>query len=418
MDEIMNMPDALSKYYDTLTQGLPDRDEHHHGHHHMMDVSRPMEADAFRHKAMKCREELKDKCCKHLIVDIYTKILPLDQDFKDGHHGQCCSDVDKMLAAKGMNGVQYLKSCSDATHAPLVEYLLRSVDTIANEYFREAEEELKTAKENEEKIAEPETPDPEKDEELANQLVDVKKDTEYEDFIERLKKKTINRIVSDVSKIISDKKQEADMTFTTPDEPEESPVGEAVDYIHKKLWNKSIDANEIQDDIIGYAIREATMNHMDNCFRQPEASFREYASRIRLGHGYLITEAAVQELTEKAVNKPNDADNVDKPKAPKIKVFDKVSWQVDNGMDHDVVVNHFTMVFKWLKKHDMLSNDGKEIASAGVDDDTALDEQLVTEEGKTFLTKYYDKIIKEDKYDASQGKKLFDSYYRDFTAKK
>lgn len=307
MDEIMNTPDALSKYYDTLTQGLPDRDEHHHhGHHHMMDVSRPMEADAFRHKAMKCREELKNKCCKHLIVDIYTKILPLDQDFKDGHHGQCCSDVDKMLAAKGMNGVQYLKSCSDATHAPLVEYLLRSVDTIANEYFREAEEELKTAKENEEKIAEPETPDPEKDEELANQLVDVKKDTEYEDFIERLKKKTINRIVSDVSKIISDKKQEADMTFTTPDEPEESPVGEAVDYIQKKLWNKSIDANEIQDDIIGYAIREATMNHMDNCFRQSEASFREYASRIRLGKGYLITESTVQELIRKASKTEND----------------------------------------------------------------------------------------------------------------
>ena len=86
------------------------------------------------------------------------------------------------------------------------------------------------------------------------------------------------------------------MEFKTPEKEEESPVAEAVDYINKQLWKENKNLDSIQDDVIAYAIREATLNQMDLCFKQPYSSFREYASRIRMGKGYLITENAVNEL--------------------------------------------------------------------------------------------------------------------------
>ena len=296
MDINGNNPGLLGQYYDDLKNEMHGKHSGRPNDGGMIDVSHPIGQDTFLHKAMKCRDELKDKCAKRIIVDIYTKILPLDKDYIDGHHGKCCDDVDKMLDDKKMTGIQYLKSCSNATKAPLVEYILRSLDTIANNYYQEAKDEMEDAKENQEKVPEPETPDPEQDDEIASQLVDIKKDTEYEDFIEKLKKKTINRIVADVSKIITDKKEESNMEFKTPEKEEESPVAEAVDYINKQLWKENKNLDSIQDDVIAYAIREATLNQMDLCFKQPYSSFREYASRIRMGKGYLITENAVNEL--------------------------------------------------------------------------------------------------------------------------
>lgn len=319
MDPTMNPDmnsDSLTQFYNNLKDRLVKGPEgpvtpgrgpemsrpmhpHHHPHHHggMMDVSHPAGEDLWRHKMLKCRDELKDRCCKHLILDIYCKILPLDKEYVDHHHGMCKGDVDQMLKAKNMNAVQYLTSCYESTHAPLLEYLMRSTDMIARQYMEEAEEEVKNAKENEEKVPEPETPDPESDENIQNQLVDVKSDTEYDDFIDKLKKKTINKIVSDVSKIINDKKQENEMTFTT--DKEESPVGEAVDYLQKQLWNESQNMTpEIQEQMIGMAIREATLHQFDVCFRQPTGIFKEYASHIRLGKGYLINESAVAELKD------------------------------------------------------------------------------------------------------------------------
>ena len=300
-------PDSLSKFYDTLKDRLvkPNMDgliypgnPHEHDHGGMMDVSHPMGMDQWRHKALKCREKLKEDCCKHLIVDIYCHILPLDKEYIAGHRGQCVNDINQMLAAKNMTGLQYLQSCSDSTKAPLMEYILRSIDTIGKQYMEDAEEEVKVAQANGENVPEPEAPSPDTNDDVESQLVDVKKDTEYNDFMDKLKQKTINKIVSDVSKIINDKQQENDMTFKTPTEkPDESAVAEAVDFLQKKLWTESDDMSPAaQEAMIGMAIREATMFIMDQCFRQPMSSFSEYASRMHFGKGYIINESALDDL--------------------------------------------------------------------------------------------------------------------------
>ena len=53
-----------------------------------------------------------------------------------------------------------------------------------------------------------------------------------------------------------------------------------------------------QENVIGMAIREATLNEMDTVFCLPGSTFREFASRIRMGHGTIITESTITAFME------------------------------------------------------------------------------------------------------------------------
>lgn len=301
----------LTQFYDELKQKL-NNDEAPASN--MMDVkmgpggfNNSPNAMAWRNKAVQCCNHLKDDCHKHLLLDIYCKILPLDQEFIHGHHGMMKHDIDSMLANKGMSATQYMTSCYEATNAPLLEFIIRSVNNIGKNYMKEAEETLADAQKNDETVAPPENPSTE-DENIQTQLVDIKKDHEYEDFIDKLKQKTINKIVSDVSKIISDKKEEKDMTFdTTPvadvEEKMESTTSIALNYLQQKLMKENTEITpDMQNEIIGMAIRESTLNQFDVVFRQPAGVFREFSSRIRFGKGILINESTVNYFKESANN--------------------------------------------------------------------------------------------------------------------
>ncbi|MCM1232972.1 MAG: hypothetical protein NC489_22835, partial [Ruminococcus flavefaciens] len=218
-------------------------------------------------------------------------------------HGQMVGDVDAMLANKGCTASQYLTSAYESTHAPLLEFVLRATNKIGDLYMEAANDKLKDAQEKDIELPPPEAPSVE-DEDISSQLVDVKKDTEYENFIDKLKEKTVNKIVSDVSKIIAGKKEEKDMTFsTTPSDQEaatESTVAVGLNYIMKKFMESHTDAidESVQDNLMGLAIREATLNQMDTVFKIPGTTFREFATRIRMGHGALITESAISSFME------------------------------------------------------------------------------------------------------------------------
>lgn len=271
----------------------------------MMPDSQHPGALAFRQKALDECDKLKEKCCKHMILDIYCHVLPLDADYIHGHHGQMCSDVDNMLASKNMSATQYLTSCSDATKAPLLEFVMRAIDNIGKAFMEKADEELKDAQKQDIEAAPPEAPDPEDDEEVSNQLVDVQKDTEYEDFIDKLKQKTINKIVKDVSKIITDKKEEEDMKFdpkpsiADQEAATESTVSAGINYLQRKVFTEKVSIGpDMQDQIIGMAIREATLNEIDACFNQKGTDYKSFAQRLRMGRGVVINESAAKYLTE------------------------------------------------------------------------------------------------------------------------
>lgn len=309
-DENKTPGTGLTQFYDNLKGDLAKNSMP--GDPHMMRVApgggnrmiNHPGALAWRQMAVKNSEQLKDDCRKHILLDIYCKILPLDDDYKCGHHGQMAGDIDAMLANKGCTASQYLTSAYESTHAPLLEFVIRATNKIGAIYMEAANDKLKDAQENDVELPPPEAPSVD-DEEVANQLVDVKKDTEYENFLDKLKEKTVNKIVSDVSKIIAGKKEEKDMTFsTTPiadqEAATESTVSVGVNYIQKRLLQENVDqlSEAAQDDLIGMAIREATLNEMDTVFKIPGSSFREFATRIRMGHGSIITESAISTFME------------------------------------------------------------------------------------------------------------------------
>ena len=254
----------------------------------LRDVNVPAVAAAWRNRAAANAEKLRDDCKKHLIVDVYCKILPLSDDFKAGHHGQMCNDIDCMLAKNGMTATQYLTSCFESTKAPFVEYLIRSTDLIGKAYMENEMKKLNDAAEKNEKIDDPDDTSIE-DQEASDALVDITNDTEYETFIDALRKKTIDKIVRDVSDIIDDKKDDSKMQFNS-----ESAVAAGLDYFQKALWteDKQIPA-DVQEEMIGLAIREATLREIDLCFNRA-MPFNEFASTLRYGKGILINEAAAE----------------------------------------------------------------------------------------------------------------------------
>ena len=159
----------------------------------------------------------------------------------------------------------------------------------------------KTAEEN--NINPPEPKADLSDENVDSQIVPIKDDMEYESFMQTLKKKTIDKIVKDVSSIINSKKEEKDMEFdsdnsNSEDNPElkESAVFEAMNRINNILLkeNRTMDT----DSILGVAIREATLNELDRVFNQSSGNFKEYASNLRFNKGYIITESFITENSE------------------------------------------------------------------------------------------------------------------------
>ena len=296
----MEPTNSLTQFYNDLKAGKPDISPEQPTVTHFIGAPNSPGTMAWRNKALHHCNGLKDKCCKHILLDIYCKILPFDKDYIDNNQGQMRGDIDNFLAKKGMNATQYLTSCYEATKAPLLEFILRSTDNIGREYMKEADEVLKDSQGEE--IQEPREPET-TDDDVEGQLVDVKEDPEYENFIDKLKQKTIQKIVDDVSALIDKSKEENDMTFDTkPDQDavaQESAVGVGVDYLQKKLWKSNIEFTEEQrEEMIGMAIREATLRQLDVVFKQPGNTFREFVSTIFYGKGVIINESALETFME------------------------------------------------------------------------------------------------------------------------
>lgn len=97
-----------------------------------------------------------------------------------------------------------------------------------------------------------------------------------------------------------------------------------------------------------------------------------------------------------------------------MEIFDKIAWQVDGGIEENIAINHFEFMFKWLKEKGLLSRQGEEILSFGLDGSESLSENDVTSEGADFLKKYYDSYIEKVEYGIKEEKVLLDSMYEEY----
>ena len=99
------------------------------------------------------------------------------------------------------------------------------------------------------------------------------------------------------------------------------------------------------------------------------------------------------------------------------KIIDKASWHIDKGVPKKQVVSHFKFIFNWLKKNNLLSEDGKEILDIGIDESISLNEKMVNKKGLNFLKYYYDEYISSINYGVKEDEKLLDKYYNLFMIK-
>ena len=72
--------------------------------------------------------------------------------------------------------------------------------------------------------------------------------------------------------------------------------------------------------------------------------------------------------------------------------YDKVSWHFPDGekcTDVGVAKIHFKVLMLWLKKQDLLSEEGREAMDAGVDSEFALTSYMLTSKGNRLLENCY-----------------------------
>lgn len=98
--------------------------------------------DQWRSKLNKQCDHLKDKFCRHILVDLYCKIIPLDHDYVCKHQHRMASDIDDFLANRKMSSYQYLTAAKENTKAPLIDFILREADRVAKEYYEACYKEM------------------------------------------------------------------------------------------------------------------------------------------------------------------------------------------------------------------------------------------------------------------------------------
>jgi hypothetical protein len=98
------------------------------------------------------------------------------------------------------------------------------------------------------------------------------------------------------------------------------------------------------------------------------------------------------EITTERAKEINDLayDKYITEKTNKTKTYDKASWHIDNGINEKEVISKFEILFKFLKKHNMLTDDGIEIFKIGIDNSVIITSNMLTIDGNKFMTKYYD----------------------------
>lgn len=94
-----------------------------------------------------------------------------------------------------------------------------------------------------------------------------------------------------------------------------------------------------------------------------------------------------------------------------MKIYDKAKWHIDGNMAQDIVVKHFNFIFQWLNAHNMLNENGKEEIEIGIDDEISLTSNMLTNDGISFLDRYYDKLLQDGNYNLEKSKKLIEMYY-------
>lgn len=276
-------------------------------------------------------DKVKDRCCKHIILDIYCKTLPLDHDYVCKNKRMLSDDIDVFLDKKKMAPYQYLTAAKQATDAPLLKHLLDETDLVSRNYYERA---YKEALDNQRKniMVNPQEPS-------NGDLVDVSQDSKYNQFIENLKEQTRDKIVKDVTNLIKNSNDGEELEFKPGDgdipnqnvmkkksqqefapevydnEKNSNPDGivdmddikkesvllQCMDYGSRKFIKENIEMNsKMNEEMIGLAIRESTLWNIDRVFKlkNHEAELNNLQTNLFLNKGIVFNKENLAKISK------------------------------------------------------------------------------------------------------------------------
>lgn len=87
------------------------------------------------------------------------------------------------------------------------------------------------------------------------------------------------------------------------------------------------------------------------------------------------------------------------------KVYEKMAWHCDDQRLMGVINQILVELMEWLDSNNLLSSEGAEIKSLGVDDDFSLHSRLLTDAGNALLSQKYDEWFEKS---VASGKCVYD----------
>lgn len=97
-------------------------------------------------------------------------------------------------------------------------------------------------------------------------------------------------------------------------------------------------------------------------------------------------------------------------------IYDKARWQIEGGIPEETVKAHFRFMFDWLEKHALLNEYGLRTLRDGIDEEAVLTEEMLNDNGKMFLEKYYDTYVEQIKYGIDEKADLLEALYQKMQA--
>lgn len=100
----------------------------------------------------------------------------------------------------------------------------------------------------------------------------------------------------------------------------------------------------------------------------------------------------------------------------KVIVYDKVSWHFPEGKrcpSLEAAKAHFYVLAGWIKENDLLSDEGDEVISLGVDSEFSITSAMLNKKGNYVLSKYYADWLRNIDYLGNIDMKILDDGLRE-----
>ena len=97
-----------------------------------------------------------------------------------------------------------------------------------------------------------------------------------------------------------------------------------------------------------------------------------------------------------------------------IKVYDKVTWHFPEGNkcpSAESAKRQFNAVMRWLSKENLLTDEGKESWSAGVDMDFSITSAMLTDRGNQLFRSRYSQWLNQLDYDKESTMEELDAAF-------